>query len=116
VVSQFLTLRRRDVREFIATHVVPGEFHGDSSILGWSRLGRSLPPICSYDGATRERSSACQPESSPWHPSVMVGPASESFRTLFEPHRRAITLHSYRMLGSLQEAEEVVQETLLRAW
>jgi RNA polymerase sigma-70 factor (ECF subfamily) len=47
----------------------------------------------------------------------MVPHASEeSFRTLFEPHRRAITLHSYRMLGSLQEAEEIVQETLLRAW
>lgn len=40
----------------------------------------------------------------------------ESFRALFEPHRRSITLHCYRMLGSLQDAEEVVQETLLRAW
>jgi RNA polymerase sigma-70 factor (ECF subfamily) len=42
--------------------------------------------------------------------------SEESFRTLFEPHRRAITLHCYRMLGSLQDAEEIVQETLLRAW
>jgi RNA polymerase sigma-70 factor (ECF subfamily) len=40
----------------------------------------------------------------------------ESFRTLFEPHRRSITRHCYRMLGSLQDAEEIVQETLLRAW
>ena len=47
----------------------------------------------------------------------MAGRASkESFRTLFEPHRRAITLHCYRMLGSLQDAEEVVQEALLRGW
>jgi RNA polymerase sigma-70 factor (ECF subfamily) len=47
----------------------------------------------------------------------MAGHASEeSFRTLFEPHRRPITLHCYRMLGSLQDAEEIVQETLLRAW
>jgi RNA polymerase sigma-70 factor, ECF subfamily len=47
----------------------------------------------------------------------MVARASEeSFRTLFEPHRRSITLHCYRMLGSLQDAEEIVQETLLRAW
>jgi RNA polymerase sigma-70 factor, ECF subfamily len=47
----------------------------------------------------------------------MAGRASEeSFRTNFEQHRRAITLHCYRMLGSLQDAEEVVQETLLRAW
>jgi RNA polymerase sigma-70 factor, ECF subfamily len=46
----------------------------------------------------------------------MAGPSEESFRTLFEPHRRSITLHCYRMLGSLQDAEEIVQETLLRAW
>jgi RNA polymerase sigma-70 factor (ECF subfamily) len=43
-------------------------------------------------------------------------PSEESFRALFEPHRRSITLHCYRMLGSLQDAEEIVQETLLRAW
>ncbi|HEY3255370.1 MAG TPA: RNA polymerase subunit sigma-70 [Polyangiaceae bacterium] len=40
----------------------------------------------------------------------------DSFRAVFEPHRRSITLHCYRMLGSLQDAEEIVQETLLRAW
>lgn len=47
----------------------------------------------------------------------MGGPDSDApFRTLFEPHRRAITLHCYRMLGSLQDAEEIAQESLLRAW
>ncbi|UJR82369.1 Hypothetical protein I5071_44340 [Sandaracinus amylolyticus] len=40
----------------------------------------------------------------------------EAFRTHVEVHRRAITLHCYRMLGSLQDAEEVAQESLLRAW
>jgi RNA polymerase sigma-70 factor (ECF subfamily) len=40
----------------------------------------------------------------------------EDVRTQLEPHRRAITLHCYRMLGSLQEAEEIAQESLLRAW
>jgi RNA polymerase sigma-70 factor (ECF subfamily) len=40
----------------------------------------------------------------------------EEFQTRLEPHRRAITLHCYRMLGSLQDAEEVAQESLVRAW
>lgn len=47
---------------------------------------------------------------------MTAGASDESFRAIFEPHRRSITLHCYRMLGSLQDAEEIVQETLLRAW
>ena len=39
-----------------------------------------------------------------------------AFRALVEPHRRPIHVHCYRMLGSLHEAEDVLQETLLRAW
>src|SRR5262245_48066127 len=38
------------------------------------------------------------------------------FQTHLEPHRRAITLHCYRMLGSLQDAEDIAQESLTRAW
>src|SRR5690242_9485789 len=40
----------------------------------------------------------------------------EAFRELTDPYRRELQLHRYRILGSVQDAEDMLQETLLAAW
>jgi RNA polymerase sigma-70 factor (ECF subfamily) len=77
----------------------------------------SRPDVIASDGG--ERANRCECEDASVTEQTLARARAgdhDAFRELTDPYRRELQLHVYRIVGSAQDAEDLLQETLLAAW
>jgi RNA polymerase sigma-70 factor, ECF subfamily len=83
----------------------------------WTKTARRVSSRADVISGDGERKSSCEDASVTEQTLTRARAGDEdAFRELTDPYRRELHQHIYRIVGSVQDAEDLLQETLLAAW